>query len=431
MLVQDMTGKFSRLFSTGQEKSELFMVRRLSFIVTTIIVWHLCSFVTLAQNKKPEQMRWFPPSPLEMTTPDPLVRSSWKKQPLTTDELQQLKTALDELNQEAITTFQRGDKTAAFDIWNRELRLLRFLGSLAQVQALSRVGAIAWQENEREQVMYITQRLQEIEKQMLKEKSTDLQLWRSLGEAYQNVRIPKLAVGAYEQILTLVRQQKDVNTELATLNTLGELHLSWFDYSQAAKTYEELLNLAINRGDRNNELAYLQQLAYIYELGKQPRQAINVLNKLAAIYNRNNNLTQVPALKIKIAENYQFLVRENPNFLQEAFNNYQEAYVIAWKLEQYVTASEALQKLIRLYRSQNQINEALQASRILLETETLATNFYGLMQTYDQMGEMYLEKKEEGKALAAFEKGLEIARQLKHQEIYFAQKIETLSKKNL
>jgi predicted negative regulator of RcsB-dependent stress response len=48
------------------------------------------------------------------------------------------------------------------------------------------------------------------------------------------------------------------------------------------------------------------------------------------------------------------------------------------------------------------------------------------MQTYDQMGEMYLEKKEEGKALAAFEKGLEIARQLKHQETYFAQKIETL-----
>ncbi|GCL37113.1 TPR repeat-containing protein [Sphaerospermopsis reniformis] len=299
------------------------------------------------------------------------------------------------------------------------------------MQALSRVGAIAWQENEREQVMYITQRLQEIEKQMLKEKSTDLQLWRSLGEAYQNVRIPKLAVGAYEQILTLVRQQKDVNTELATLNTLGELHLSWFDYSQAAKTYEELLNLAINRGDRNNELAYLQQLAYIYEQGKQPRQAINVLNKLAAIYNRNKNLTQVPALKIKIAENYQSLVRENPNFLQEAFNNYQEAYVIAWKLEQYVAASEALQKLIRLYRSQNQINEALQASRILLETETLATNLYGLMQTYDQMGEMYLEKKEDGKALAAFEKGLEIARQLKHQETYFAQKIETLSKKNL
>lgn len=405
------------------------MVRRLSFIVTTIIFWHLCSFVTLAQGKKPEEMRWFPPSPLEMITPDPLVRNSWKQQPLTTEELQKLEIALDELKQEGTRTFENGDKTAAFDIWNRELRLRRFLGSLAEVQGLSRLGAIAWRENEDKQLMYITQRLQGIEKQMLKEKSTDLQLWRSLGEAYQSLRIPKFAISAYEQMLKLVKQTKDVNNELATLNTLGELHLSSFDYSQAAKTYEELLNFATNRSDIKNQLGYLKQLAYIYQQGKQPRQAINVLNKLIAIYNRNGNVTEVPDLKIKIAENYQSSARENPNFLQEAFNHYQEAYVIAWKLEKYVTASEALQKLIKLYRSQNQINEALQASKILLETETLATNFYGLMQTYDQMGEMYLENKENTKALAAFEKGLEIARQLKHQETYFTQKIETLLKK--
>ncbi|MFM2064340.1 MAG: hypothetical protein RLZZ507_4011 [Cyanobacteriota bacterium] len=402
------------------------MLRRFSFIVTTIIFWHLCSFVTLAQSKKPEQMDRFPPGPLEITTPDPLVRGSVKQQPLTSEELQKLETALDELNQEATTTLQAGDKVTAFDIWNRELRLRRFLGSLSELQALSRVGAIAWNENEKQQVKYITERLQVIEKQMLTQKSTDVELWRSLGEAYQNVRIPKLAVGAYQQILTLVRQQNNNTAEIETLNTIGELHLSWFNYPQAATTYQELLNFAISREDRINEVGYLQQLAYIYERGKQPQQAINVLNKLAAIYTRDNNLTQVPGLKIKIAENYQSLVRENPNFLQEAFNNYQEAYVTAWKLEQYVSASEALQKLIKLYRSQNQINEALQASKILLETETLATNFYGLMQAYDQMGQLYLEKQESANALAAFQKGLEIAQQLKHQETYFAQKIENL-----
>jgi hypothetical protein len=185
------------------------MLRRLSFIVTTIIFWHLCSFVTLAQGKKPEQMDRFPPGPLEITTPDPLVRGSVKQQPLTSEELQKLETALDELNQEATTTFQRGDKPVAFDIWNRELRLRRFLGSLSELQALSRVGAIAWNENEKQQVKYITERLQVIEKQMLTQKSTDVELWRSLGEAYQNVRVPKLAVGAYQQILTLVRQQNN------------------------------------------------------------------------------------------------------------------------------------------------------------------------------------------------------------------------------
>ncbi|MEA5575789.1 hypothetical protein [Anabaena sp. UHCC 0451] len=414
------------------------MLRRLSFVVTTIMCWHLCSFVTLAEGKKPEEMDKFPPGPLEMTTPDPLVRDTVKKQPLTAEELQKLEIALNELNQEATTKLQAGDQETAFAIWNRELRLRRFLGSLAELEALSRVGAIAqrsagiaWQENERQQVKYITDRLQVIEKQMLTQKSTDLELWRSLAEAYQNVRIPKLAVGAYQQILTLVKKQNNNTAELETLKKIGELSLSWFDYSQAATTYQELLNLAIKQNDQPNEIVYLQQLAYIYEQGKQPQQAINVLNKLAAIYTRENNLTQLPALKIAIAENYQSVARENPNLLQEAFNNYQEAYVTAWKLEQYVSASEALQKLIKLYRSQNQIDEALQASQILLETEKLTTNFYGLMQAYDQIGQLYLEKKEDPQALIAFQKGLELAQQLKHQETYFTQKIETLSKGNL
>jgi tetratricopeptide (TPR) repeat protein len=406
------------------------MLKRLNFIVTTIICWHLCSFVTLAETKNPAQMDKFPPGPLEITTPDPLIRGSVKQQPLTAEELQKLETDLDELTQQATTALQGGDRLTAFDIWNRELRLRRFLGSLAEVEALSRVGAIAWNENEGQEVKYITQRLQVIEKQMLTEKSTDVELWRSLGEAYQNVRVPKLAVGAYQQILTLVRQQNNNTAELETLKKIGELHLSWFDYSQAATTYEELLNSATRNGDQLNEIGYLQQLAYIYKQAKQPQQAINTLNKLTAIYTRDNNLTQIPALKIAIAENYQSVAQGNPNLRQEAFNKYQEAYVTAWNSQQYVTASEALQKLIKLYRSQNQIDEALQASQILLETETLATDFYGLMQTYDQIGQLYLEKKENAKALTAFQKGLELAQQLKHQETYFTQKIETLSKGN-
>jgi tetratricopeptide (TPR) repeat protein len=406
------------------------MLRHFSVIVTTFIFWHLCSFVTLAEGKKPEQMDKFPPGPLEMTTPDPLVRGSVEKQPLTLEELQNLETALDELNQEATTTLQIGDKLTAFDIWNRELRLRRFLGPLAEVQALSGVGAIAWNENERQPVKYITERLQVIEKQMLKQKSTDLELWRSLGEAYQNIHVPKLAVVAYQQILILFRQQNNTTSELGTLNKIAELHLSSFDYSQAATIYQELLNFAISQGDRPNELGYLQQLVYIFEKAKQHQQAINVLSTLAGIYTSDGNLSQIPALKIAIAENYQSLARENPNLLQEAFNKYQEAYVTAWQSQQYLTASEALQKLIKLYRSQNQIDEALQTTEILLETETLATNFYGLMQAYDQIGQLYLEKKEDGKALTAFQKGLEIAQQLKYQETYFSQRIETLSKGN-
>ncbi len=348
--------------------------------------------------------------------------------------MQKLEVALDELNQEAAAKLQAGDRVAAFEIWNRELRLRRFLGSLAEVQALSRVGAIAWNQNDRQELQYITQRLQVIQKQAQPQKTSaqkgvDLELLRSLGEAYQNVRLPKLAVEVYEQVLAVVRQQ-DTTAVVETLKTIGELNLNWFDYPKAATTYEELLALATSKGDRPNELAYLKQLAYIYEQAKQPQQAINVLNKLAEIYVNENNLTEIPVLKLAIASDYESLAKENPSLLQEAFKNYQESYTTAWQLQQYVRASEALQKLIALYRSQGQINEALQASQILVETERLAVNFYGMMQGYDQIGQLHLERKEYPQALTAFQKGLELAQQIKHEEAYFTQQIEKLSKTN-
>jgi tetratricopeptide (TPR) repeat protein len=402
------------------------MLQRFILIITTIIVWHLCIFGTLAKDKKFENLDKFPPSPLEINTLDPLLPNLANKRELTPVELQKLKTDLDELNQEAQKILQGEDNKKAFEIWNRELRLRRFLGLLAEVEALSRVGEISVNENEREEVQYINQRLQVIQSDMLKQKSTDLQLWKSLANAYQKLRLYKLAISAYEQILILGKQQQDSFAEIETLKNIGELHLSWFDYNQAANVYQKLLNLAINQGDKTNELVYLQQLAYIYTQGKQYQPAIDILNKLVEISTNEQNLTQIPTWKLAIAANYEFVAKENPNFRQQAFDNYQEAYTIAWKLEQYARAGEALNKLIALYRSQKQITAALETSQILIETETLANNFYGLMSAYDQIGNLYLEQREYAKALTAFEKGLEIAQELKYQESYFTKQIERL-----
>ena len=402
------------------------MLQRFIFIITTIIVWHLCIFTTLAAEKKIEDLDKFPPNPLEITINDPILPNLPNKRELTATELQKLRTDLDGLNQEAQMTIQREDKKKAFEIWNRELRLRRFLGTLSEVEALSRVGEIAWNQNEREEVRYISKRLQVIQSEMEKQKNTDLQLWKSLGTAYKKIRIPKLGVLVYEQILILVKAQKDVSMEIETLKNIGELHLSWFDYSQAANTYQKLLNLAINQGDKNNELEYLEQLTYIYAQAKQPQAAIDILNQLVQIYTNQQNLNQIPALKLAIATNYESLAKENTNLKQQAFDNYQEAYTSAWQLEQYARAGEALEKLIAFYRSEKQIDAALQTGKILIETQTLANNFYGLMLAYDEIGNLYLERQEYAQALTAFEKGLAMAKQLKYQEAYFTQQIEKL-----
>ncbi|MCF2149808.1 hypothetical protein IQ276_025950 [Desmonostoc muscorum LEGE 12446] len=409
------------------------MLQRLIVIVIASIFFS--SSLTLAQSQKPKPPDKFPPNPLEFTTPDPLLpRSPKDKKPLSPEEQQNLEPALDELNQEAAAKLQAGDQVGAFEIWNRELRLRRFLGSLAEVQALSRVGAIAWNRNERQEVIYISQRLQAIQKQTQQQKKSseiDLELWRSLGQAYQNLRSPKPAVEAYNQVLLAVRQQKDTAALVETLKTIGELHLSWFDYRQAAPIYEELLSLDTSQGESANEVTYLQKLAEIYEQTEQHQQSLNVLNKLAEIYTNENNLIKIPELKLAIASDYESLGKTDPNLLLEAFKNYQEAYTTAWQLQEYVRAGEALQKLIALYRSQGQIDEALEASQILIDTQTQAANFYTVMQAYDQIGQLYLERKEYPQALTAFQKGLELAQQLKHQEAYFTEQIKKLPKANL
>ena len=402
------------------------MLHRFILIITTIIIWQVCISGTLAKEKRIEDLDKFPPNPLEITITDPLLPNLPDKRQLTLTELQKLKTDLDGLNQEAQVTLQGGDKKKAFEVWNRELRLRRYVGTLSELEALSRVGEIAGNQNEREEVQYITQRLQVIQREIAKQKSADLQLWKSLGNAYEKIRLPKLGILAYEQVLILVKQQKDSSGEIETLKNIGELHLSWFDYPQAANIYQKLLALAINQGDKTNELGYLQQLAYIYTRGKQTQSAIDILNKLAQVYTREQNLDKIPALKLAIAANYESLAQENPNLKQLAFDNYQAAYTTAWQLEQYARASEALEKLMVFYRSQKQVDSALQTSKILIRTQTLANNFYGLMSVYDQVGNIYLERREYAQALTAFQKGLEIAQQLKYQESYFTKQIEKL-----
>ncbi|GAA6619339.1 tetratricopeptide repeat protein [Scytonema sp. NUACC26] len=397
-------------------------------IITNTTLLLLSSSLTFAATKKPQPPDKFPPNPLEITVPDPLnPRSPKDTRPLTSEERQTLEVALEELNQQAAAKLAAGDKISAFEIWNRELRLRRFLGQLAEVQALSRVGAIAWNANDRQEVQYITQRLQTVQKQSQTQKTADLEFLQALGQAYQQVRSSKLALVVYDQILASVRQQGDAVAEVNTLKTIGSIHLGWFDYPSAAAIYEKLLAMATSQGDRANELLYLQQLAYIYEQAKQPENSLKARNQLAKIYQNEKNFTQIPDLKQEIATDYEALAKENPSLLQQAFRNYQAAYMTAWDLQQYVRAGEILRKLIALYRSQGQVEEALQASQILLQAEQLSSNSYGLMTAYDEIGQIYIQRKDYPQALQAFKKGLEIAQQLQYNEEYFTQQIQKVS----
>jgi tetratricopeptide (TPR) repeat protein len=388
-----------------------------------IVTFLLCfSSVTWAAQEKPKPEE-FKVNPLEITKPDPLLPRLPKRGTLSPEEQSRLRTAIDELDAQAAALYKEKKADEAFDVWYRGLRLRRALGRVEEVQALGRVGELAWQNNRKFDAQAITRRLQEIQKEAEDQKALNLELLRTLGQAYQLVRFPEPAVKVYQQILTQERQQGDAQAQETTLKTLAQLNMDWFNYPQAAAIYEELLTQAQSRGDRVNELAYLEQLVYIYNKAQQPENALRMKQKLAETYPLTD--PRVPALKIAIATDYEALNQPDP-----ASQNYQDAYKLAWALRQWAYASEALQKLAALYHSHNQSDSALQVYDVLIKTQQQSYNFYGLMNTYDKMGQIYLEQKKYSQALDFFQRGMQLAKSLQYQENYFAEQLERVSKQS-
>ncbi|HEY9615215.1 MAG TPA: tetratricopeptide repeat protein [Microcoleaceae cyanobacterium] len=546
----------------------------------TLLLLLAQSSLTPAVTAAPTEPDEFPPNPLELTTPDPLLPNP--PRPLTAPERQQLAIACDALNAEAQAKLQAGDRVGAFDLWNRELRLRRALGLIPEIQALGRVGDIAWRETDTTQVRWITKRLDAILNQILPppapstvtppptttptnpgkipvppspqppapgstsnqssssqtkplttgnppsgairsysepsspaqansaqmqtnqsgsirvnsssrsnalsgsvqssssqtsrsqtstvqtgsaqpnlaqtgtttiptnrfpattipnrnipvtsptppsstatppllnlDQATKTQVLEALGVAYQQVRLPQIAVRIYEQVLADARLRRDEAKIESTLITLGQLHLSWFSYEPAATAFRELLDRSRARGDRQYEILYLNQLAYIHEQAKQPEAAIAYEQQLITLYQMVlKDPKPIPALQIRIGDNYQIMGR-----LDLAEQSYQAAYQLAQPLLQLAYASDSLQKLAALYLANNRLDAALRVYDFLIGVEQQAYNTYGVMSAYDKMGQIYISKKDYSQAILAFRRGLDLARQLKYREDYFTGQI--------
>lgn len=378
----------------------------------------------------------FPPNPLELKTPDPLVRKDIDQRPLTPAERQQLIPLLNQLDAQAAAQLKAGDAVGAFDTWNRELRLRRYLGPVEEVRALGRVGDAAWKENNTPQVRWITDRLDQIFADA-REPTPGLgnnvsfgrtsvadrvALLEALGASYQQVRLPQTAVAVYELLLIESRQRRDEKKIDSTLITLGQLYLDWFNYPKAAETYKQLLARAREQRNTQNQVAYLTQLAYIHEQAKEPAQAISYQEQLVSLYQTLNNPKPIPALRINLGDNYQAISR-----LDLAEQNYQAAYQLAQPLVQLGYASDALKKLGVLYLANDRLDAALRVYNFLVGVEQQAYNVYGMMDAYDRIGKIYVSRQAYPQAVTAFQRALVLARQLKYREDYFITQIQQIS----
>ncbi|WP_426583024.1 tetratricopeptide repeat protein [Dapis sp. BLCC M229] len=382
----------------------------------------------------------FSPNPLESTEPDPLLPNPPTSGILTGEKREELSQELDQLNIEAATLLGAGETTKAFETWNRELRLRRYLGKAEELAALSRVAEIAWNNSQKLQVQWITKRLEILQPEIQEEEPPNLELLQALGSVFNIVRAKDPAVEVYQQVIVEARKQEDVTTLKQALTAIGEIYLNWLDYDNAAIAYEELLEVQQQSNSETSEIETtnppisgnfekvntLRQLAFIYNQGGKPLQAITAKERLVDFYEGQQNIIEVPEIKISIGGDYEELGR-----LNLASQYYQEAYSIAQSIQRFVTASDALENLAALYLSQDKKEAAIEIYKVQLLMDQQFVNVYGMMETYDRMGQVYAQLKAFGLAMSSFQRGLELSRQLGgYRESYFLQKLDKLNRNN-
>lgn len=394
----------------------IFLIRRCSLLIVATVG----AVVTLANCPNIRAQTEVRPNPLEQPTFDPLLPAINRS--LSPMEQRILREALGEMNEQAKTEFEAGNQEEAFDIWYRFLRLHQHLSPLEEIETLGQVGGIAWESMRGADVQIITKRLTAIQQKAEKKIPLTPELLTAFATAYGQVHSLDNSLNIYQKILENNRQQEDLQAQEETLNILGGLYLAKFNYAKAAEIYELLLDLAEAQQNNYTQGLYLQELAKIYSQAANPENAVRIKEDLANNYLETKNLLAIPPLKIAIADDYATLGQA-----EKASENYQEAFSLAWSLQQFGAAGEALNKLAKLYRDNNQKDYALRIYNELIKVEQQSYNYYGLMQTYDLIGQLYLENKNYQQALSYFKQALTLARTLKYQEDYFSSQIQKVN----
>lgn len=375
----------------------------------------------LAQEE--EEADEFPPNPLELTEPDPLLPQPVVDRPFSPLELYYLRQALNRLNLQAQAQLAAGNKQQAFEIWYRELRLRRVLGYQEEVPALGRVGEYAWSEEENQAVQLITDRLEEIEADLQQQQPVNFTLLLSIADSYRTLRNYSSAVRVYNQVLEQARATGDTAVEESTLMALADLHLGWFYFAEAAQAYEELLQRARQRGDQVREEDILNQLAYAYQRGEQYEQAVSVLQQLVEWYRETEPL-KLPELQIALGNSYRRLQQLVP-----AANSYQSAYASALAQQQYGYASDALKQLAAMYEELDRPNDALVVYQLLQSVQLESYDRLGIMEVFSEMGRIYQEQGQTGRAIANYQQALRMAEQMSYpgRVRYFNEQLTALT----
>lgn len=405
----------------------------------------------IAQQVDPQVRADFLSDPLKTKPRDPLLPIITTDGPPSPLELQALRENLDQLNLLARTRFAEGQVDEAFVLFLREIRLRRVLGPIEEFNAIAPVAKLAWEQQRSEEVQLLTLRMREIWQAvqvdlgsrdvedsedsedsetedvqtetpslLAASNESEFEVLSAIARVFINLRDVDSSVAVYRQIIDLAIAQNLDPTNVQ--RELAAYHLTWFQFAEAADVYLTLLSSARAQGNQALEIEYLQQLVYSYQAANSLENAARAQTDLVGLYQATGQEEKLPELLLAIAQNYRAL-----NWTDDAISYYRSAYSAAQRFEQFSISGQVLRDLGGVYRAIALIDEALVAYNLLVPVEEQAYNDYGIMNAYDNIGQLQRQKGNSSEALQAFEKALVIANRLNLDEAYFIEQIESVA----
>jgi hypothetical protein len=306
------------------------------------------------------------------------------------------------------------------DLWMREVRLRRLLGIEKELQAIRRVAQWMRDRASTQQLQLLAARLREIQQDVDPNPSTDEALLLKLAEIYAILGEVSDATNIYRSLADQALAEGDEAALQNRLETLAGLQSAWFYFDDAAATYGELLQLT--QLEPNREIEYLKARSHNLEQAEDFSAAVVSQQRLLEIYNQNEPLwTLVPALQHNLGKNYLALGDQT-----EASRYFRSAYTNALDQSQLSLAAASIRSLANIYTTAERWDDVRYLYEQLILVEQRANNAFGLMETFDSLGQLYEQLEQPGEALTAYREGLIMARSLNHREDYFEAQIARL-----
>jgi tetratricopeptide (TPR) repeat protein len=359
--------------------------------------------------------------PRSLTTlqPDPLLPNPALQRSLSPLERRAIQKTIVQLDQEAQALLAADQGDQAFDHWFRVLNLQRALGRSEEIKGLGRIGEYAWKNARNEDLQIITDRLHTLETTF---RDTPQQLLSidamALGKAYQQVRDLNAAQTFYEFQLDIAQIQQDIPATQALLGELVQVHWGALQYSLAVEYTQQQLELLrsfpVTPENLEQERSLLIALAFLAKQSGDSETEIGALEEAIALTLDLGLRPEIPNLLTTLAQAQQKVGQSNL-----AIENYQKAYRFAQQNQQFESAQNILFSLGQLQEQKEQFEDAIQTYELLRQVHRYSSNLLGLLDSYDRLGQLYLQVQQPTKAQEQFQQGLTLAKRLRYREAEF------------